>query len=639
MEKCIVCGQEYEGGKCPRCGYHAETEVNPHYLPPGTGLAGNKYILGNVIGAGGFGVVYAAWNNLLQIRVAVKEYLPGELSTRMPGSKELTIYEGEKTKQFTDGKTRFFDESRRLSNFTEVPGIVQIYDCFYENNTAYIVMELLQGMTLEQKIRERGKLPVKESVDIICRVLDTLEVVHQNGLIHRDISPNNIYLSDDGSVKILDFGSARDILSNSNASLTVIFKEGYTAQEQYSSRGEQGPWTDVYATAASLYTCITGEKPESAMDRRTEDNLKAPSKKGIKLEHHVDTAIMNALCMDVKSRTKTAADFKAELTGEKAAVSSFQRAGEKKIGRIPPVVWVLFTLGIVAIVVVMVLIFGGFFSFKTEDYSDLVVDEERVRVMDVVNMEYSEAEERLKQLDLYLEVTEYKINKDIKKGWIISQAEKKGSIIDRGSVIHVVVSGEYNEVVMPTVAWRTNIKDTAETLEKDQDKKQEDAATPTPVKQKPTENKTPTENTPTPTKRAEATPTQASNASGGNNAPTPTTAAAPKPTSSPTPKPTPTPRPTPTQGNNPTPTPDRGTPTATIPPEFDPTATPTPAMDPTATPTTAPLDPTATPTPEFEPTATPTEAMDPTATPTPELDPTATPTPQLDPTATPTESA
>ena len=150
---CKVCKNEIETLPCPYCGFTGEENTDPHYLEVGYQLLGGQYIIGQVVGAGGFGVTYSAWDCSLKRCVAIKEYMPGEFSTRMPGNSDLTVYGGEKEEQFKAGMYKFYDESVRLAKFTEVPGIVQIYDWFHENNTAYIVMEFLEGETLEDRIQ------------------------------------------------------------------------------------------------------------------------------------------------------------------------------------------------------------------------------------------------------------------------------------------------------------------------------------------------------------------------------------------------------------------------------------------------------------------------------------------------------
>ena len=258
MKSCYQCFHEYEAeySVCPYCGHNADAmTTEPQYLQPGTVLL-ERYLIGMVVGAGGFGITYAAWDRILEQKVAIKEYLPGEFSTRMPGNTEVTVYGGEKTEQFREGRDKFLEESKRLARMQNVPGIVQIYNSFSENGTAYIVMEFLEGETLDARLKRKGKMSEQEALDIMLPVLQSLEIVHKEGILHRDIAPNNIFLTEGGEVKLLDFGAARCATGSYSKSLTVLYKEGYTPEEQYRSRGEQGPWTDVYACAATLYRLV-----------------------------------------------------------------------------------------------------------------------------------------------------------------------------------------------------------------------------------------------------------------------------------------------------------------------------------------------------------------------------------------------
>lgn len=455
---CKVCKNEIETLPCPYCGFTGEENTDPHYLEVGYQLLGGQYIIGQVVGAGGFGVTYSAWDCSLKRCVAIKEYMPGEFSTRMPGNSDLTVYGGEKEEQFKAGMYKFYDESVRLAKFTEVPGIVQIYDWFHENNTAYIVMEFLEGETLEDRIQREGKIPVTDAIAVIVSVLDALEVVHAEGIIHRDIAPNNIFITKDGIVKLLDFGAARSATGTHSKSLTVLYKEGYTAEEQYRSRGEQGPWTDVYASAATLYKAITGITPDGAMERRFKDTLKAPGKCGVKVPAHVDAAIMNALNVSIKKRTQSAAKFKSELLSVRGVKKHFERTEEKRAGRISPAVWVGGFLGIVLAGTLLVLQSLGIISFHAEALGNLFVPAGQVRVMNVVNMEEEEAKDRLEKIGLKMEIENYQYSNSVQKGRIISQDVKKGSIVDEGTVISVIVSHDAQSVEIPDLVGMSEEK-------------------------------------------------------------------------------------------------------------------------------------------------------------------------------------
>lgn len=467
--KCYKCFSDLNGeSKCPVCGYDYQEDKSEFYaIKPGMKLHNGRYLVGVSVGTGGFGVTYAAWDNVLQTRVAIKEYLPGEFSTRLPGFTKVTSYGGEKAEQFKDGLQKFYEESVRLAKFREVKGIVQIFDSFFENDTGYIVMEYLQGETLAEYLKRVERIPAEEAVKIVLPVLDALDKVHKKGILHRDIAPNNIFLCSDGQVKLLDFGAARGATGTHSKSLTVLYKEGYTAEEQYRSNGNQGPWTDVYALAATLYKMITGEKPDGAMERRRKDLIKEPAKyKGVKVPTNVNRAIMNALNIDIAKRTQSAAQFAQELSLDKKVESRFVRTSEKKEGRIPK--WMLgLSGGILTIAAVFtILLFTGVIEFRVEKFMNLFVDENKARIMNLVNMEEGEGRERIEALGLKLEVVELKYSNKVEANRIISQEEEKGSILDKGATVHVVVSRGAGVVEIPELVGRKwdSVKGTLEDL-------------------------------------------------------------------------------------------------------------------------------------------------------------------------------
>jgi serine/threonine protein kinase len=309
--------KEYDSamGACPHCGYVKGTPVKELYhLIPGTVLM-NKYIVGKVVGFGGFGVTYIGWDKVLEKVVAIKEYLPSELATRMEGATQVTSYDGEKTEQYGAGLERFIDEALRLAKLNTLPGIVHIFDSFAENNTAYIIMEYLKGDTLKSILKQRGTLSYKEAVDIAIPVLESLDEVHKKGIIHRDIAPDNIIITDDGRVKLIDFGAARYATTAHSKSLSVVLKPGYAPEEQYRSHGKQGPWSDIYAMGATLYRMITGHIPEEALERKTNDKLQDISKFVPEIPKACENAIMNALNVNAEDRIQSAKEFADALSG------------------------------------------------------------------------------------------------------------------------------------------------------------------------------------------------------------------------------------------------------------------------------------------------------------------------------------
>lgn len=306
------------GGTCPHCGFDAETyEAAPHHLPPETVLNG-KYLVGRVLGEGGFGITYLGWDLNLQLKVAIKEYYPNGFVTR--GSRDghsITVLTGQRSEFFRKGMEKFVDEARRLAKFWGLPGIVAVKDYFQENQTAYIVMEFAEGKTLKTVLEEKGGRMEAQAVFGMMRpVMDSLETVHNAGLIHRDISPDNLMTDGKGHVKLIDFGAARDFLSDGEKSLSVMLKPGYSPEEQYRSRGQQGPWTDVYGLCATMYRMITGEVPLESLDRMEEDTLRAPSEMGVSISAAQEAALMKGLAIYKKDRYQSIGELKAALYAE-----------------------------------------------------------------------------------------------------------------------------------------------------------------------------------------------------------------------------------------------------------------------------------------------------------------------------------
>lgn len=267
---------DLRGGVCSNCGFRvSEYRIDPHHLAPGTVLK-ERYRVGRVLGEGGFGITYVGLDTVLDLKVAVKEfYLSGYVSRNNAVSAEVHASANPET--FERNREKFLQEAKVLARFSTEPGIVCVRDFFRENNTAYIVMEFLEGETLYRYLRRVGRLSWQETWSLLEPVLESLGSVHSHNLIHRDISPDNIMMVKKGKMKLLDFGAAREYSADDPRSLSVVLKKGYAPLEQHQSKGVQGPWTDVYALCATMYRCLTGKVPEDAMDRVFEDGLKPPA--------------------------------------------------------------------------------------------------------------------------------------------------------------------------------------------------------------------------------------------------------------------------------------------------------------------------------------------------------------------------
>lgn len=299
---------------CRFCGYTEQNNAEPDTsLPLGTILLG-RFLIGRTLGRGGFGITYLAYDLSKDCKVAIKEYLPDTVSYRTPGSTLVSSYRGEREENFKLGSEKFYDEAKTLARFNGHPNVINVYEFFYENNTAYFVMEYVDGMDLKSYVSQNGgKLEAEDLLRIITPVLDALIVVHSVGILHRDISPDNIYITKDGNVKLLDFGAARQVLGEQSKSLSVVLKPGFAPVEQYQSRSNQGPWTDIYALAATMFYCMVGSVPEAALDRIDQDNLRSISAFGITIAPSLDRAIIKALSVRASNRFQSVSEFKQAL--------------------------------------------------------------------------------------------------------------------------------------------------------------------------------------------------------------------------------------------------------------------------------------------------------------------------------------
>ena len=236
--------------------------------------------------------------------------MPSGVAGRGSGEDKVSGYSDHSRQEFEWGLERFLEEARTLKKFSSHPGIVSVDTIFRENGTAYLVMEYLDGWALEEFLRKRdGKITFETAVRIPTPVLDALTVVHAEGILHRDTSPDNIYLTRTGKVKLVDFGAARNALGQKSRNLSIILKEGYAPEEQYRASGIQGPWTDVYAVAATLYHAITGQVPQPSLDRMAGDRLQPPSLLGVEIEPPMEAALMKALSIKAQDRVQSADDL------------------------------------------------------------------------------------------------------------------------------------------------------------------------------------------------------------------------------------------------------------------------------------------------------------------------------------------
>ena len=316
---CYNCFREIpeQEGACPYCGFDLKEneKMYPGALRAGTVLKG-RYLLGRVLGQGGFGITYLAWDESLKARVAVKEYMPGELATRLE-HRQVVVRTAARQEEFAYGQERFKEEARILAKFMGQPNIAGVTDYFDENGTSYFVMDYIEGISFKTYIAQAGgRVSPEEALDVMIPVLRALTAVHGEGLIHRDVTPDNIYITKDGNVKLLDFGSARYSLGDKSKSLDVILKVGYAPKEQYIRRGRQGPYTDMYSCAACLYAAITGYLPPESLERLDHDTLVPPSEAGTEIPLYLERAILKGLAVQPEDRFQTAGEFLEALESQ-----------------------------------------------------------------------------------------------------------------------------------------------------------------------------------------------------------------------------------------------------------------------------------------------------------------------------------
>ena len=264
---------------CSECGRpYGSVETEPFALKPGTILDG-KYLVGEMLGQGGFGITYIGFDLLLEQKVAIKEYFP--MSTGMVSRESGTTVVWSSAVMQKSGMEKGFDsflkEARKMAKLGGIPGVVGVKSVFIQNETAYIVMDFIEGETLLKKLQREGPMDYGTCISLMTPIMQALAEVHKHGIIHRDISPDNIMVQSDGRLILLDLGAAKDLdiqgKDGSVQSSQMVAKHGFSPVEQYGQAGKIGPWTDVYAMAATIYYCCTGALPPSATDRMIEDTL------------------------------------------------------------------------------------------------------------------------------------------------------------------------------------------------------------------------------------------------------------------------------------------------------------------------------------------------------------------------------
>ena len=292
-----------------------------------------RYRVCRSLGQGGFGITYLAEDELLGQKIVIKEYFPAAFARRADDG-SIRIMEETDRAAFTEGRNRFLREARILTSLLDVPGVVKAWNYFQENQTAYLVMEYVQGISLRSWLEQNGEVPsFDEALEMLRPVVLALANIHKKGLLHRDITPDNLMVGANGTVKLLDFGSARSYLREKDSEMTqtVLLKSGYAPPEQYDGKSVQGPWTDIYALSATLYEMITGCMPEDALQRQIRDELLGPSVYGAKITPEQEEHLLKrGLALDERERYTSVREFSSDFyPEEKLREVRYGRSGRR----------------------------------------------------------------------------------------------------------------------------------------------------------------------------------------------------------------------------------------------------------------------------------------------------------------------
>ena len=316
MSLCFGCFEENEQDICPLCGYHNKTVLSSLLLPHGTVLRG-QYRVGKVLGkSGGFGTTYLGYHQTLQIKVAIKEYLPSELVCRSRDGLTIHVNYPQEVESFRNGINQFLNEARLLVKFNH-PNIVRVIDFFEENGTAYLVMDYCQGVNLAEYMEQQGRLlSEQEVINLIMPILEGLQELHKRGVLHRDIKPQNIYITHDGRPILLDFGSAKQTLGEQSHSVTLMATPGFAAYEQYHMQGKQGPWTDIYSCAATLYYMLSKMVPADAIERMAHETFLFPRELEGKISPEMRNAIEKGMALLPEDRVQSVQELEQLLLNQ-----------------------------------------------------------------------------------------------------------------------------------------------------------------------------------------------------------------------------------------------------------------------------------------------------------------------------------
>lgn len=292
---------------CPYCGFDPLEVQNSRFLRVGTRLA-KRYLVGKEIGEGGFGITYIGYDTVKKQPVAIKEYFPAGIAgrdTSLGRNQDIRPFDGKNGEHYHEGLKRFEKEGKVIGQVGQLEYVVNVYDYLQENNTGYIIMEYVPGITIRQKIERDGTFSLTEMFAVLKPLMQDLQKIHEMGMLHRDISPDNIIIRPDGVAKLIDFGSARMVEARDqgeNQTMTVMVRQQYAPKEQYLRKGNQGPWSDIYALSATCFFMLTGESPISALERENEDTQKTLEEYKPELGNEISEIIKKGMALQIKER-------------------------------------------------------------------------------------------------------------------------------------------------------------------------------------------------------------------------------------------------------------------------------------------------------------------------------------------------
>ncbi len=441
--------------------------VTKRALVSGT-LLNDKYQIADVLGEGGFGITYEGKHIEYNCKVAIKEYFPFGLASRecADSNQNLHIFRGENEK-YQKGKERFLKEAEILKEYQYLQGIVKVMDCFECNQTAYIVMEYVEGITLQQYIKEYGRLSYQELLQLLEPVMKSLAQIHRQGVIHKDISPSNLLIGLDNEARLIDFGAADLLESRHQNNNTVILKTGYAPPEQYLIEGKQGAWTDVYAMSAMMYMALTGKTPVDSVARLQGTKLYPDINEINGLEKWQINALLTGMDLKIANRYKNMEELLEALTVGPLREDEHTRYYEetattvkKQIQRLNGEHKMLIRIAII----VLLLIFVGVMMWMVSKWSSIgkndnsndaktnlqttienTSTEETPDVIcvmpNVVGSSEEDARKRIIEVDEIIEiVVKYEYNDTAKRGVVVAQDIAASTKYNQGAIEELVLT-------------------------------------------------------------------------------------------------------------------------------------------------------------------------------------------------------